>query len=548
MAAQKDTIYIDVDDEITSLVDKVNSSKSNIIALVLPKRAAVLQSIVNMKLLKRTADDSGKRVVLITSEAGLLPLAGAVGVYVAKNLHSKPEIPAAPESQKEDDELLETEDEQEPELDKNAAVEDLSDDDIFESKTASAEATAATKTKKSKEPKPLKAKGEKKSKIPNFDKFRTKIFLGIGGTIVLLALLYIAFFIMPKATISIKTETTKENSTIDFTASTASETVNIDNVTIPAKQLESEKTETQTVPATGEKDFGTKASGSVSMSIPCSSVSGVPPTIPAGTGVSTSGLTFITQSTVSLTTPSFSGGCSFTGSTQVKANENGDKYNISAGASFTVSGFSSVSGTNESAYTGGTSKIAKVVSQQDIDTAKSKITDNADSAKTELQKELEGSGYYAITDTFSTKQDIITSNPKLGQEATEVTVTSKRVYTMLGVKRDDLKALIELDVKDTLEGRKLQIQDDGINTAIFKVGKTSGAETSIIMQVQPVLGPRIDTEQLKKDIAGKKKGDIENQIKEIEGVKDVQVTYSPFWVSKTPKNISKITINLEEVQ
>lgn len=53
--AAKDTIYIDVDDEITGIIDKVVSSKHKIVALVLPKRAAVLQSIVNMKLLKRVA-------------------------------------------------------------------------------------------------------------------------------------------------------------------------------------------------------------------------------------------------------------------------------------------------------------------------------------------------------------------------------------------------------------------------------------------------------------------------------------------------------------
>src|SRR5688572_8296729 len=104
----KDTIYIDVDDEITAIIDKVESSKQKIIALVLPKRAATLQSIVNMRLLKRSATNAGKNVVLITSEAALLPLAGAAGLHVAKNLQSVPEVPSSPqvgnsEGSKEDD-------------------------------------------------------------------------------------------------------------------------------------------------------------------------------------------------------------------------------------------------------------------------------------------------------------------------------------------------------------------------------------------------------------------------------------------------------------
>src|SRR3982751_4813190 len=92
----KDVIYIDVDDEITSIIDKVENSPHKVVALVLPKRAASLQSIVNMKLLKRSADTADKNAVLITSEQALMPLAGAAGLHVAKNLQSAPEIPAAP--------------------------------------------------------------------------------------------------------------------------------------------------------------------------------------------------------------------------------------------------------------------------------------------------------------------------------------------------------------------------------------------------------------------------------------------------------------------
>src|SRR5438105_15331795 len=92
----KDTVYVDVDDEITAIIDKVEAAKQKIVALVLPKRAATLQSIVNMRLLKRSADNAGKNVVLITSETALLPLAGAAGLHVAKNLQSKPEIPPSP--------------------------------------------------------------------------------------------------------------------------------------------------------------------------------------------------------------------------------------------------------------------------------------------------------------------------------------------------------------------------------------------------------------------------------------------------------------------
>src|SRR5690606_14099634 len=91
-------------------------------ALVLPKRATVLQSIVNMKLLKKAAQGAKKNLVLITSESGLLPLAGAAGLHVAKSLQSKPEIPPTPHQTLEDTTTEEITDEGTEEVDRSASV------------------------------------------------------------------------------------------------------------------------------------------------------------------------------------------------------------------------------------------------------------------------------------------------------------------------------------------------------------------------------------------------------------------------------------------
>jgi hypothetical protein len=61
----KDIIYIDVDDEITGIIDKIENSEHKVVALVLPKRTASLQSTVNMKLLARSAEAADKNPVLI---------------------------------------------------------------------------------------------------------------------------------------------------------------------------------------------------------------------------------------------------------------------------------------------------------------------------------------------------------------------------------------------------------------------------------------------------------------------------------------------------
>ena len=60
------TYYIDVDEEITSIIDRLRKSKSKENAFVVPGRAMVLQSMVSLKLLKKEADKLKKKVVLVT--------------------------------------------------------------------------------------------------------------------------------------------------------------------------------------------------------------------------------------------------------------------------------------------------------------------------------------------------------------------------------------------------------------------------------------------------------------------------------------------------
>lgn len=535
--SQKDTIYVDVDDEITAIVDKINSSKHNIIALVLPKRAVVLQSIVNMKLLKRSADEVDKRLVLITSEQSILPLAGAVGVYVANNLQSKPEIPAPPVIPIEDEELLETE-EIDQELDPKSTVGELTDEEaVFESDLPS-------EPKPEKPKKPSKVKKAKKNSVPNFDSFRKKIIIGVITVISLMGLAYWALFLAPKATIIVKTQNSSSNKTIEFNTSTSANELDLEKAIVPAKEVESNKTDEQKAPATGQKDLGTKASGTVTLSVSCSSGT---PTIPAGTGVSTGGLTFITTQTV--TVASFPvDGCKFQKDVDVTSQANGDQYNIASGKTFTVAGFATVSAKNDDEFTGGTTKMAKVVSQQDIDTAKQKLTDTSDQVKTELQQQLETAGYYAITDTFATKSEKLTISPEVDQEASEVSVSAERTYTMTGVKKEDLEKLINNSVQAEIEQRSLQIRQNGIDKAVFRVGTRSGnGNFPISLQVQVVLGPKIDEQQLVKEVAGKKRGDVLETVKKIEGVSDVEVNFNPFWVNVIPKNTKRITIVYQEV-
>ena len=57
------TLYIDIDEEITSIVDRVRKTPADEVIVVVPKRALLIQSIVNLKLLKQEADRAKKEII-----------------------------------------------------------------------------------------------------------------------------------------------------------------------------------------------------------------------------------------------------------------------------------------------------------------------------------------------------------------------------------------------------------------------------------------------------------------------------------------------------
>ena len=543
----KDTVYIDIDDEITTVIDKLQSSPKKIVALVLPKRATVFQSIVNMKLLKRTADEAKKHVVLVTSESALLPLAGAVGIHVAKTPQSKPEIPPAPMAAVAAANAPEGD--EDADLDKNASVGELSgapeeDDEAIEVDNSEPSAPAA-EGKKGKKAKKSKD-GKKKLKIPNFEKFRSKLFLVIAAVILLIFGSVMAFMVLPKATVTLKTDTSNISTDMTVIADPAAQSLDQENGIIPAISKEFRKTDTEKVTATGEKDQGNKATGTITV-YNCTDDD---VTLPAGTVFLSSGLGFASNSAAQIPASDFfsNGTCkkNKSATVDVTATQPGDKYNLSAGREYTSNFSSTVTGTG-SAMSGGTSKIVKVVTQDDVDKAKDTISKRAGTeAPEELMDDIRKDSYYPIEETLNAGTPTVTSSPAVGAEAGEVTVTSTTVFTMLGVKEEDLKKLIEESAKDKIDPSKQVIRDNGLDDATVTVEKKdAGGKMTLKFQTVVVAGPDLDEEELKKEIAGKKRGEIQDLLKNRPGVNDVEVAYSPFWVQTTPKSASKITIVVE---
>lgn len=582
--ANKATIYIDIDDEITSIIDKISQSKQRIVALVLPKRAAMLQSIVNMKLLARAGNEHKKQLVLITSEASILPLAGAVKLHVAKTLQSKPTIPAGPKVPGEE---LDVDDEslaESPRESKESPVDDTDIEDVEDAIPASPKSTPIDKSKSVGElagaaPKALaeetidledeiedatsddsdgatskKSKTDKKLKIPNFDTFRKKLLIGGGIFVLLIIGWYVGGFVLPTATVTIKTDNITVDTDISFSASANAKSLDADKKIVPAVLKEVKKTDIEKITATGQKNVGEKATGTVTVKLTnCAEAS---TTVPSGTTVSNGSLSFVTQADINLSSVKVGNQCkndSFpafsSGTVKVAASSPGDQFNLSGGRAFTVAGISNVAGVDSSVMTGGTNKNVTVVSDQDVANAKQKLNDKSkDTATTELKKLLTDAGQFILPDSFAKADPVITATPSVGAESADVTVTSITSYTMLGVKSEDLKTLVVTAAKKQFDATKQSVNDDGLDKAIFRAGdKKSSTEQAFSVQSTVSTGAAIDQDAIKKEIAGKKKGEVQQILGNRPGVKEVSVKYSPFWVYVTPSKPSKITLVFEQV-
>ncbi len=551
----KDTIYIDVDDEITGIIDKLRGSDGKIVALVLPKRASVFQSIVNMKLLKRAADDAKKHLVLITSETGLLPLAGLAGVHVASSLTSKPSVPLAPSTFDDQEETVDeaTGEPADANVDVAAAgdvpigvlaglpvaADDVETIDMADDEAEPADAAAVVTEK------PKKLKKDQKLRVPNFERFRLLLVLGVLLLIAAIVGIIVALTVLPKATIAVTTDATTVNTNLNLITDSKATVYTASSHTLPAKLVSQQKVYTQQAATTGQKNNGEKASGQVKVT----NCSGQDITISAGTGVSSGNYTFISQNAVVIPDSDYTknGACKYTGTNtvNVRAQTGGANYNLAADAKYTIVGQDpSVVTAVGSAMTGGTDNITKIVSQSDIENAKAKITIADTTIKTGLQAQLVQAGLYPIMATYTAGTPNSTMSANVGDAADTITVTETVGYTMLGVQQTDLKSLVDDSVKKQIDSRKQSILDEGLRGANFTNNSSTATAAQLTMQTVAVAGPQLSTATIRSMAAGKKAGDVKAELGANPDVTGVDVKLSPFFVTHVPSKSNRIIVTI----
>ena len=557
----KDVIYIEPEDDITDIINKIESSKEKIVALVPPKKAAILRSIVNIKLIAKSGKNTSKSIVLVTTDPSILKLAASAKLPVTENLQTAPKIPKLDEIEPVEDELVEEIIEKtDKEGNKEIVIEEEKASEEDEETEAKTEENDKDDDKNKEDNKKSKKAGKKISNIANpvlkWIVEHKKLCIGGGiGLVILILVLVWAFGIAPAAIVSVEIRTTKSpfSQNVSFTETMTDENATEGKFYIEQKKLET-KVETK-FEATGQKNVGEKASGSVTV-VAYFERAGTAK-INAGTTFTLGDLTYIANDDSELTWDGSISSCNnhithiydsceLSKTVTVTATEPGAKYNIEpSSAGWSTSAYVSKVYSDQ-AMAGGTDKMITIIQQSDIDKAISELSsDNNNTSKINKDKLFDEISDTSFIIEPSYKQTVgeAVSTPKVGEEvkegakATLSVVTTDTVYFIDKTKMEEfIKEKAQL-----AENYKIYSIEDPFIENFIKVegGYTGKLKTSYIS------GPEVTENDIIEVVKGKGVGTAQHDLSGIAGMGKINITTSYPWVRSIPNDPNKITVIID---
>lgn len=554
-------LYLEADEDITSAIDKLRQAPPGPVQIVVPKRSTMLQSIINLKLLKKAAESSGKDLVLVTSDKVSSDLAARVGLAVAPAVGAKAALGEAKPAPvvSADDEVIEADD-PEPPADPTPAKAApakskrplLRSRPVTEAPVATALAdageTIAGEGPETTGPAATVGAGAdaaaSKVKVPNFKRLQRRV-LWLAFGLFLVGGYILGMFLFSRASVTLYANGSKVDVDATFSVDPARGTSDIAEAELAGKPVSYNKDITASFTPTGKKDIGTKATGTMTVA----NSTGIDQPLVAGTRFQApDGKIFRSNSDITVPKAYLDSGGDKVNGTQtvaVTADQNGDSYNEAPAAyAIPALGNPKITATG-SQMTGGTTKTVTVVTQADIDAA---VQAALEKDREAAEKEIQGrapEGYTGLAASLTAKATDITPSPAIDSEATSAEVKLTVAYTQLSVKKGEFEELVKaLETKQIGEGN--QVYDDGMASAQITASKAeaSGRQT-FQLAATAYAGVKIDQAALAKNLAGKRYGDALEQAKKQPGVTNAEVNLWPGWASTLPTRPDKITVTLK---
>lgn len=561
--SKKKMIFIQIDDEITSIFDRIEKLAYKDIYLVIPKRAVLFQSVVNLKILKQKMDDLDKTLFIITDDTNGMKLA------------HQSEIKVFDHYAKMDNSKVEAEVREESALLKPIAA---TSNDVNESHPSRLPQKKSTifeivRTLKSGEKgfsfktylreRKLNKLNQAGSYFNSLNKRSIVFFLGASIAV----FFFIAYVALPGATINIVPAST----VITKGANIVLQKTPVDSKDIKVYDLSAEAETTLTYQSSGTKSQGGNASGNL---IIYNIANKNWPLIAETRFQTTEGLVFRIKEEV--TVPA-NGQLAV----RVVADEKdangvtiGERGNIGPSKFFLPglrdSNKDQLYGESTEYMTGGTTVVSTFVSDEDLIAASTKMEAALkEKALSALRKEALAQGTAnGIQLSLLEDSDIIQygapeiSLPReiVGKEQTSFEVTGKMKIMGVAYNTETLLSILKSDVIGTkTPGKRLvKIDENSISINVFEVNLKSDTY-KFTAQIQGIEEYEIDPDleggnklgkKIKEHIAGKTVEEAENYIQNLPEVNSVFIKMWPFWsptIPTLPDNIKIKSLSQGEI-
>lgn len=624
------TFYIDIDEEITSIAERLKGARANEIIMVVPKRALLIQSIVNLRILKKEADEKGLQLMIVTQDKLGKMLVEKAGILVQQKMEniSEDEIALNENKEIEHDYYGAAEElnkntktssrlnkigsenffgEEKTEEEKNKLNEMQKIGDNFRKNEENKEklinrelVTEIGKNLGQKSPgmkmdMDLKPKQEifssfspavpvnentlrQNNKIENFfnqnnsyekqkvveDDLKNysisgkahKWFWIFGLICIFAAVGVLVYLFLPKATVTIASKIKTKAIDSQIIGDANSSSADYDKEIVPIRIITADQEISEKFDSTGNQSAsGKKARGKVTIYNEYSSSS--QPLVATTRFLSENGKLFRLAAGVVVPGTTNENGTIKPGiiEAEVVADEAGDNFNIDA-AKFTIPGFkdsgnekyTKIYAQSKEAMAGGSSngQTARSITDSDITSAKSKMTEKLDIALKQKIKELAGEGVIILDDTISKEEAAYKLSNSAGEVADSFQITIQGKASAIAVSEKDLKDMAARNIAKAGNGQA-DVESDSIT---FDFGKSdANFKTGIVnikFHASGKIKPDFNLDNIKKEILGKNEDDLKAYLSQYSDIETVSVEYWPSFITgRIPFQEKRVAVTLD---
>ena len=633
------TFYIDIDEEITSVIEKLRKSQAKEVIIVVPKRALLIQSIVNLRLLKKEADSMGLAVMVVTqdklgkllvekagilvqqklddesgemvestgkklvgenaylnpegadaflSSPGRMKNLGSADFYEGEASMKRLEVPSEEfmvreteqnvvdvDAQKQPEKILNKElvmgigsdirRKKTTEPAKNVIQDDSSDDFSSEEQLLSQEKKNQAFFPGNFNDKKienffqhLEAPIDERTMVSSKRAYRKTLgFLAVlFGLACLGALGYGLYVYLPKATVVLTTKSKAKAVDSEIRGDVNFSAIDYEKEIIPAKAVSVNEEVSKTFSASGKKSVSNqKAKGTITIYNEYSSDS--QPLVATTRFLSESNKLFRLVKGVTVPGATKVGAETKPGviEAEVMADESGDSFNI-APSNFSIPGFkdsgnekyTKIYAKSTAAMTGGGSgsQEAKVITEGDLNVAKSKVASELNELVKNKIKESAGEGWVVLGEAIQMEEATYKTSSSAGEIADNFSLTAEIKAEAVVFSESDIKNVVNKviarsgDGKTDINGKSVSLEygkpDVNFKTGIITI-KVHGAGK---------LNPNINVSNLKKEILGKTNDELGEYLSGFPDVEKVEVLYWPSFINKKiPLKEGRVEVVLE---